>query len=103
MWVTICFRFWESLSTATCCKSLVVVFGNECLLQIGAAAKSSERDESAVAVDINKLTQGSLYKSCMQSSKSMKYESSYLLNPKLNSRRSSLTVPVSGCSVINTC
>lgn len=79
-WVQFCSRFWESLSTATCCKSLVVVFGNDCLLQIGAAAKSSERDGSAVLVDIIKLTQGSLYRSCMQSSKRMNYELAYVLN-----------------------
>lgn len=66
-------RFWESLTTATCCKSLVVVYGNDCLLQIGVAAESSEGDGSIVAVDVNKLTQGSLYKSCMQSSKRMNY------------------------------
>jgi hypothetical protein len=79
---TISSRFWDSLSSATCCKSLVVVFGNDSLLQIGAAAKSSEGDGSAVAVDINKLTQGSLYQNCMQSSKRMNYKLSYVLIQK---------------------
>ncbi|KAF3339006.1 Protein COFACTOR ASSEMBLY OF COMPLEX C SUBUNIT B CCB4 [Carex littledalei] len=77
--------FWESLSTATCCKSLVVVYGNDCLLQIGVAAESSEGDGGIVAVDVNKLTQGSLYKSCMQSSKQ-----SYLANLPLYPGRSEL-------------
>ncbi|KAJ4761277.1 cofactor assembly of complex C [Rhynchospora pubera] len=65
--------FWESLSSATRCKSLVVVYGNDCLLQIGAAAESPEGDGGIVAVDVNKLTQGSLCRSCMQSSKHMNY------------------------------
>lgn len=91
----ICSRFWESLSTATCCKSLVVVFGNDWLLQIGAAAKSSEGDDSAAAVDINKLTQGSLYKSCMQSSKRMELQISLCINPKKHKTKGSPpTVPV---------
>ncbi|KAJ3704696.1 hypothetical protein LUZ61_008401 [Rhynchospora tenuis] len=77
--------FWESLSTATCCKSLVVVYGNDCLLQIGAAAESSEGDGGIVAVDVNKLTQGSLYRSCMQSSKQ-----SYLANLSLYPGRTEL-------------
>ncbi|KAJ1700319.1 hypothetical protein LUZ63_000098 [Rhynchospora breviuscula] len=70
--------FWESLSSATRCKSLVVVYENDCLLQIGAAAESSEGDGGIVVVDVNKVTQGSLYRSCMQSSKQ-----SYLANLSL--------------------
>ncbi|KAJ4745744.1 cofactor assembly of complex C [Rhynchospora pubera] len=77
--------FWESLSSATRCKSLVVVYGNDCLLQIGAAAESPEGDGGIVAVDVNKLTQGSLCRSCMQSSKQ-----SYLANLSLYPGRTEL-------------
>lgn len=97
-------RFWESFSSAMCCKSLVVVFGNNCLLQIGAAAKSSEGEGSSVAVDINKLMQGSLYQSCMQSSKRMNYKLAYVLIQKTQLKgcpNCACTRP--HCCVISTC
>ncbi|KAJ3677254.1 hypothetical protein LUZ60_002978 [Juncus effusus] len=74
---------WDSLSKSTCCKSLVIVYGNDCHLQIGYMAESSQ--SNAVAVDVNKLTQGSLYKNCIQSSKQ-----SYLANLSLYPGRTEL-------------
>uniref|UniRef100_A0A453D7Z8 Protein COFACTOR ASSEMBLY OF COMPLEX C SUBUNIT B CCB4, chloroplastic n=1 Tax=Aegilops tauschii subsp. strangulata TaxID=200361 RepID=A0A453D7Z8_AEGTS len=59
---------WDSLTAATCCKSLVVVYGGNCKLQIGVAAASPE-DGNAVNVDAQKFMQGSLYKSAMESKK----------------------------------
>ncbi|KAE8798440.1 Protein COFACTOR ASSEMBLY OF COMPLEX C SUBUNIT B CCB4, chloroplastic [Hordeum vulgare] len=59
---------WDSLAAATCCKSLVVVYGGNCKLQIGIAAASPE-DGNAVNVDAQKFMQGSLYKSAMESKK----------------------------------
>nr|TKW07320.1 hypothetical protein SEVIR_7G297800v2 [Setaria viridis] len=59
---------WDSLTTATCCKSLVVVYGGNCILQIGVAAGSPE-DGNALTVDTQKFIQGSLYKSAMESKK----------------------------------
>ncbi|XP_010240534.1 protein COFACTOR ASSEMBLY OF COMPLEX C SUBUNIT B CCB4, chloroplastic isoform X2 [Brachypodium distachyon] len=49
---------WDSLTAATCCKSLVVVYGGNCILQIGVAAGSPE-DDIAVTVDAQKFTQES--------------------------------------------
>jgi hypothetical protein len=57
---------WESLSDVTCCRSLIIVYNSQCILQIGFAAKSSIGDE-AVAVDANKLMQGSLYQGVIKS------------------------------------
>lgn len=54
------YRVWESLSTVTCCISLVIVHGNDCLLQIGVAAESSTNGVDAVLVDPTQLIQGSL-------------------------------------------
>jgi hypothetical protein len=59
-------RVWESLSDVTCCRSLIIVYDSQCILQIGFAAKSSIGDE-AVAVDANKLMQGSLYQGVIKS------------------------------------
>jgi hypothetical protein len=53
---------------ATCCKSLVVVYGGNCILQIGVAASSPE-DGKAVNVDAQKFIQGSLYTSANESKK----------------------------------
>jgi hypothetical protein len=53
---------------ATCCKSLVVVYGGNCILQIGVAASSPE-DSKAVNVDAQKFIQGSLYTSASESKK----------------------------------
>lgn len=58
---------WESLSDATCCRSLVVVYESSCVLQIGFAAESSPGDGDAVSVDANKLMQGSVYQGVMKS------------------------------------
>ncbi|GMY32637.1 protein COFACTOR ASSEMBLY OF COMPLEX C SUBUNIT B CCB4, chloroplastic, partial [Fagus crenata] len=57
---------WESLSDVTCCRSLIIVYDSQCILQIGFATKSSIGDE-AVAVDANKLMQGSLYQGVIKS------------------------------------
>uniref|UniRef100_A0A2N9ERG0 Uncharacterized protein n=1 Tax=Fagus sylvatica TaxID=28930 RepID=A0A2N9ERG0_FAGSY len=57
---------WESLSDVTCCRSLIIVYDSQCILQIGFANKSSIGDE-AVAVDANKLMQGSLYQGVIKS------------------------------------
>jgi hypothetical protein len=61
-------RTWDSLTTATCCKSLVVVYGGNCILQIGVAAGYPE-DGNALNVDTQKFIQGSLYRSAMESKK----------------------------------
>lgn len=61
-------RTWDSLTTATCCKSLVIVYGGNCILQIGVAAGSPE-DGNALNVDVQKFIQGSLYKNAMESKK----------------------------------
>ncbi|CAO2044010.1 unnamed protein product [Urochloa humidicola] len=76
---------WDSLTAATCCKSLVVVYGGNCVLQIGVAAGSPE-DGNALTVDTEKFIQGSLYKSAMESKKQ-----SYLANLALYPGRSELS------------
>lgn len=58
-------RAWDSLSNATRCRSLVIVYDSKCILQIGVAAVSSSDD--AVLVDANKLMQGSLYQDVTKS------------------------------------
>lgn len=58
---------WESLSVATCCKSLVIVYDGKCIIQTGIAAASSSNDEGAMSVDVKNLTQGSLYQSVLKS------------------------------------
>ncbi|XP_062226951.1 protein COFACTOR ASSEMBLY OF COMPLEX C SUBUNIT B CCB4, chloroplastic isoform X2 [Phragmites australis] len=75
---------WDSLTTATCCKSLVVVYGGNCILQIGVAAGTQE-DGNALTVDAQMFIQGSLYKSAMESRKQ-----SYLANLALYPGRSEL-------------
>ncbi|KAG0468365.1 hypothetical protein HPP92_017693 [Vanilla planifolia] len=67
---------WESLSTATCCRSFVVVYHEDCLLQIGSAARSVSGD--VVTVDVPKLINGSLYRGVIKSEKQ-----SYLANLSL--------------------
>ncbi|EMS51993.1 hypothetical protein TRIUR3_04957 [Triticum urartu] len=64
---------WDSLTAATCCKSLVVVYG------------ASLQDGSAVTVDAQRFIQGSLYKSAMESKKQ-----SYLANLALYPGRTEL-------------
>lgn len=61
-------RAWESLSTVTCCRSLVVVYDGMCVLQIGVAALSSSNEGDAMSVDTTKLVQGSLYQGVITSS-----------------------------------
>ncbi|KAL6651525.1 hypothetical protein ACP70R_010450 [Stipagrostis hirtigluma subsp. patula] len=75
---------WDSLTTATCCKSLVVVYGGNCILQIGVAAGSPE-DGNALTVDAQKFIQGSIYKNALKSKKQ-----SYLANLALYPGRSEL-------------
>ncbi|KAJ6796069.1 protein COFACTOR ASSEMBLY OF COMPLEX C SUBUNIT B CCB4, chloroplastic [Iris pallida] len=76
---------WESLSGTTCCRSLVIVHGGNCHLQIGVAAESEARDGEAVVVDVRKLMQGSLCTSVLMSGKQ-----SYLANLSLYPGRSEL-------------
>ncbi|XP_061990207.1 protein COFACTOR ASSEMBLY OF COMPLEX C SUBUNIT B CCB4, chloroplastic isoform X1 [Rosa rugosa] len=76
---------WESLSNATCCRSLVIVYGGRNILQIGFAAASSNGDGEAVAVDADKLIQGSLYRGVMKSG-----VQSYLANLALYPGKSEL-------------
>lgn len=76
---------WESLSDATCCRSLVIVYDGRCILQIGFAAASSTGDGEVVAVDADKLLQGSLYRGVMKSG-----VQSYLANLALYPGKSEL-------------
>lgn len=76
---------WESLSTVTCSRSLVVVYEERCILQIGVAAESSTAVEEAVVVDATKLVQGSLYQGVMKSG-----AQSYLANLSLYPGKSEL-------------
>ncbi|CAI0379560.1 unnamed protein product [Linum tenue] len=55
---------WESLSSVTCCRCLVVVYDGTCILQIGVAAESP--DGEALAVDAARLTEGSVYQVILQ-------------------------------------
>ncbi|MBA0776300.1 hypothetical protein Gotri_011312 [Gossypium trilobum] len=75
---------WESLSAVTCCKSLVIVYDCECIVQIGVAAKSLNIDEP-FAVDAAKLMQGSLYQGVLKSG-----AQSYMANLSLYPGRSEL-------------
>lgn len=68
-------RAWDSLSAVTCCRSLVVVYDSNCVLQIGVAAESPLEDGDAMDVDVKKLLQGSLCKSAMESQKRMSFAS----------------------------
>ncbi|GAB2220539.1 hypothetical protein Droror1_Dr00008199 [Drosera rotundifolia] len=75
---------WESLSVATCCRSLVIVYDGNCIFQIGAAAESPQAGE-AVGVDATKLIQGSLYQGILRSG-----SQSYLANLSLYPGKSEL-------------
>nr|KJB60842.1 hypothetical protein B456_009G345900 [Gossypium raimondii]KJB60846.1 hypothetical protein B456_009G345900 [Gossypium raimondii] len=75
---------WESLSAVTCCKSLVIVYDCQCIVQIGVAAKSLNIDEP-FAVDAAKLMQGSLYQGVLKSG-----AQSYMANLSLYPGRSEL-------------
>ncbi|XP_010044676.2 protein COFACTOR ASSEMBLY OF COMPLEX C SUBUNIT B CCB4, chloroplastic [Eucalyptus grandis] len=76
---------WESLSTVTCCRSLVIIYDGHCIMQIGMAAGSSANDGEAEDVDANKLMQGSLYQGIINSK-----AQSYLANLSLYPGRSEL-------------
>ncbi|KAL6975007.1 hypothetical protein U1Q18_041047 [Sarracenia purpurea var. burkii] len=58
---------WESLSVATCCRSLVIVYDNQFILQTGFAAATSTNDWKTVPVDVHNLTRASLYQSVSKS------------------------------------
>lgn len=60
-------RAWESLSTVTCCRSLVIVYDGICVLQIGYASTSSSNDGEPMVVDASKLMQGSMYQGVLKS------------------------------------
>ncbi|XP_054792297.1 protein COFACTOR ASSEMBLY OF COMPLEX C SUBUNIT B CCB4, chloroplastic-like isoform X2 [Prosopis cineraria] len=76
---------WESLSGVTRCRSLVIVYENICVLQIGCAAEASSRNGEAVNVDANKLMQGTLYQGVIKSG-----AQSYLANLSLYPGKSEL-------------
>ncbi|GMP94292.1 hypothetical protein CsSME_00043799 [Camellia sinensis var. sinensis] len=78
-------RAWESLSVATICRSLVIVYDGEFIFQIGFAAASPASDKEAVPVDANNLMQGSLYPSVLKSG-----SQSYLANLSLYPGKSQL-------------
>ncbi|KAK1415696.1 hypothetical protein QVD17_31481 [Tagetes erecta] len=88
---------WESLSSVTCCRSLVIVYDGICVLQIGyASASSSNEGESPMVVDSNKLMQGSIYQGVVKSG-----SQSYLANLSLYPGKSELPfLPANTQSVI---
>ncbi|CAA0834731.1 cofactor assembly of complex C [Striga hermonthica] len=69
---------WESLSNATCCRSLVIVYDGICILQIGYADVSDSSGGDPVVVDAGKLMRGSLYNGVVKSG-----SQSYLANLSL--------------------
>ncbi|XP_027153679.1 protein COFACTOR ASSEMBLY OF COMPLEX C SUBUNIT B CCB4, chloroplastic [Coffea eugenioides] len=75
---------WESLSDATCCRSLIIVYDKRVILQIGFATASSNTDD-AVVVDVDKLMKGSLYQGALKSK-----SQSYLANLSLYPAKSEL-------------
>ncbi|CAM8956182.1 unnamed protein product [Rhodiola kirilowii] len=76
---------WDSLSVVTCCRSLVIVYNESCVLQMGIAAECTTERGKAVEVDANKLMEGSLYRTCIKSQ-----TQSYLANLSLYPGRSEL-------------
>lgn len=76
---------WESVSDVTCCRSLVIVYNSDCLIQIGIAAESSTHNGEAVSVNAAKLVQGSLCQGVIKSG-----AQSYLANLSLYPGRSEL-------------
>ncbi|KAL1807216.1 hypothetical protein DCAR_0833078 [Daucus carota subsp. sativus] len=76
---------WESVLKVTCCRSLVIVYDNRCVLQIGFAAASSSHVGEPLLVDASKLMQGSLYQSAIKSG-----SQSYLANLSLYPGKSQL-------------
>ncbi|KAJ8760985.1 hypothetical protein K2173_022023 [Erythroxylum novogranatense] len=75
---------WKSVSTATCCRSLVVVYDCCVVLQIGVATESSNGGE-ALVVDAAKLIQQLLCRGVMKTG-----AQSYLANLSLYPGRSEL-------------
>lgn len=66
----VCFliiRAWESLSSATCCRSLVVIYYGICVLQTGYADASDASGGDPVVVDADNLMRGSLYNGVVKS------------------------------------
>ncbi|GFY88378.1 cofactor assembly of complex C [Actinidia rufa] len=78
-------RVWESLSAATCCRSLVIVYDSKIVLQTGFAAASSANNREAMPVDVDNLMGGSLYQSVLKSG-----SQSYLANLSLYPGKSEL-------------
>ncbi|XP_052172634.1 protein COFACTOR ASSEMBLY OF COMPLEX C SUBUNIT B CCB4, chloroplastic isoform X4 [Diospyros lotus] len=78
-------RVWESLSVATCSRSLVIVYDNNFIFQTGFAAASSANYSEVVPVVPNNLMEGSLYKSVLKSG-----SQSYLANLSLYPGKSEL-------------
>ncbi|EPS60415.1 hypothetical protein M569_14388, partial [Genlisea aurea] len=76
---------WDSLSNATCCRSLVVVYHSICIFQIGCAAKSLADEDEPLAVDADKLTEGSVCSTVIKSG-----SQSYLANLALYPGKSEL-------------
>ncbi|XP_021747209.1 protein COFACTOR ASSEMBLY OF COMPLEX C SUBUNIT B CCB4, chloroplastic-like isoform X1 [Chenopodium quinoa] len=76
--------FWQSLSAVTCCRSLVIIYEESCICQIGVAAESLISGE-AENVDAKKLIQGTLYRGIMKSG-----AQSYLANLSLYPGKSEL-------------
>ena len=66
MVILLILRVWESLSDATCCRSLIIVYDKRVILQIGFATASSNTHD-AVVVDVDKLMKGSLYQGALKS------------------------------------
>nr|GME03769.1 protein COFACTOR ASSEMBLY OF COMPLEX C SUBUNIT B CCB4, chloroplastic isoform X1 [Ipomoea batatas] len=73
------FWAWDSLSNATRCRSLVIVYDSKCILQIGVCCCFFSSDD-AVLVDANKLMQGSLYQDVTKSG-SQRYLANLSLYP----------------------
>lgn len=76
---------WETLLLVTCCRSLIIVYDNYCILQMGISAQSSNDNGEAVIVNARKLMQGSLYQGVMKSA-----AQSYLANLSLYPGKSEL-------------
>ncbi|KMT07205.1 hypothetical protein BVRB_6g155270 [Beta vulgaris subsp. vulgaris] len=76
--------FWQSLSAVTCCRSLVIIFEDSCICQIGVGAESSIGGEAEI-VDAAKLIKGTLYRGIMKSG-----AQSYLANLSLYPGKSEL-------------
>ncbi|KVI05585.1 Protein of unknown function DUF2930 [Cynara cardunculus var. scolymus] len=78
-------RAWESLSAMTCSRSLVIVYDDICVLQIGCASAASSNEGEPLVVDADKLMQGSIYQGVVKSG-----SQSYLANLSLYPGKSEL-------------